>query len=176
MAIVAADIVIRLSQGNTNAQTTSTPNASLGGTMSTTAWAGGTLHDLFDQVSGTENGASESEYRCVYFLNNHGTLTAEAIKAYISAETAGGASLAIGLDPAGVGNGTSTGVATVVANEDTAPTGVTFSSPTTDAGGLAPANVAPAQAFAIWIRRTTANTSAVNNDGGTLAWSLDTAA
>ncbi len=176
MAIASTDIIIRLSQGNTAAQTTSTANASLGGTMSTTAWAGGTLHDLFDQISGTENAASESEYRCVYVLNNHGTLTWEVVKAYLSAETAGGASVAIGLDGAGVGNGTTTGVAQVVANEDTAPTSVTFSSPTTDGTGLSLGNIGAAQAYAIWIKRTTANTSALNNDGATLAWAGDTAA
>jgi hypothetical protein len=69
--------------------------------MSSTAWAGGTLHDLFDVISGDENAASDVEYRCIYIRNNHATLTWPSPVVWVSAETAGGANIAIGLDPAG---------------------------------------------------------------------------
>src|SRR5215207_649976 len=127
MPIADADIQVRLTGGSGN----SNKDLSLGGVMSSTAWAGGTLHDLFDVVSGDENAASENEYRCVFVRNNNGSLTwGPNIKAWLSAVTAAGADIAIGLDPAGVGNGATTGVPTTVANEDTAPAGVTFTSPT----------------------------------------------
>lgn len=173
MAITGTDIVWRLSGGAGNAD----PNASLGGVISSTAWAGGTLHDLFDIVTGDENAASDVEYRCVYIRNSHATLTwGPNIKVWLASQTAGGATIDIGLDPAGVGNGSTTGVATTVANENTAPAGVTFSNPTTKAGGLSPANVPNGSAFALWIRRTAANSAAAANDGATLQNEGDTPA
>ena len=51
MAIAAGDINTYLSGGASN----SDPDASLGGAKSSTEWTGGTLHDLFDAVSGDEN-------------------------------------------------------------------------------------------------------------------------
>ncbi len=172
MAIVAGDIKTYLSGGSGNTN----PNLSLGGVRSATLWAGGTLHDLFDQISGTENAAAESEYRCIYVRNEHGSLTWEAVRSYIQSQVVGGASVSIGLDPAGVGDGSATGVATTVANEDTAPAGVAFSAPTTDTAGLASGNVGVGQCFAVWIKRAAANTGAVNADCATLAFAGDTAA
>lgn len=172
MAILDSEIQYRLSGGAGNTD----PNASLGGVMSSTAWAGGTLHDLFDVVTGDENAASDVEYRCVYIRNANATLTWSLIKVWFTAVTAGGADLAIGLDPAGVGNGSSTGVATTVANENTAPAGVTFSAPTTKATGLAPASVPAGSGFALWVRRSATNSAAANNDGGTLQAQGDTPA
>lgn len=173
MAIADSDIVYRLSGGASN----SNVNNSIGGVMSSTAWAGGTLHDLFDVISGDENAASTVDYRCVYVRNSHATLTwGPNIKVWITAQTAGGATLDIGLDPAGVGNGTTTGVAATPANETTAPAGVTFSGPTTKGTGLAPANVPAGSAFALWIRRTAANSAAAANDGATVRAEGDTPA
>ena len=167
MAITSADIDWFLSGGAAN----SDPDASLGGAQSSTAWAGGVANDLFDDISGNENADSDVEYRCVYVENGHATLTAQSSVLYISAETAGGADIAIGLDPAGVD-----GTATTIADEDTAPVGVTFTAPTTEGTGLSIGDLTPGQSQAIWIRRTAANTSAVASDGATLTFKCDTAA
>ena len=172
MPIVAGDIQTRLSGGSGN----SNANASLGGVMSSTAWTGGTLHDLFDVITGDENAASDVEYRCIYVRNNHGSLTWLSPVVWISAQTAGGAALAIGLDPAGVGNGSTTGVATTVANENTAPAGVTFTTPTTKGAGLAITDLDAGEAAAVWLRRTAANTAALDDDGATLSFEGDTPA
>ncbi len=172
MAIADADIQYRLSGGAGN----SNVNNSIGGVMSSTAWAGGSLHDLFDVISGDENAASTVDYRCVYVRNNHGSLTWGPIKVWLTAQTAGGATIDVGLDPAGVGNGTTTGVAATPANETTAPAGVTFSNPTTKSGGLAPANLIAGNAFALWFRRTAANSAAAANDGATVRAEGDTPA
>lgn len=170
MPIASTDIKTYLSGGAANTN----PNASLGGVISSTEWTGGTLHDLFDAVTGDENAAQESEYRCIYVKNTHASLTWLGVKVWISAETSGGANAAIGLDPAGVGNGSTTGVATTIANEDTAPSGVTFSTPTTKAAGLTIGDIGPGQAQAIWIRRTTTNSAALDNDSVTLTFEGDT--
>jgi len=174
MAILDSDIQFRLSGGAGNTD----PNASIGGVMSSEPWTGGTLHDLFDAISGDENAASDVEYRCIYVRNGHATLTwGPNIKAWFSAVTAGGADLAMGLDLAGVGNGSTTGVADTIADENTAPSpAVTFSAPTSKATGLAPANVPAGNAFALWIRRTATNSAAQSNDGATIQVQGDTPA
>lgn len=167
MAIVAADIKTYLSGGAANTD----PNLSLGGIISTTEWTGGTLHDLFDKITGDENAASEAEYRGIYLKNNHGTLTWEAVKLWISAETAGGANIAIALAGEGVNATMET-----VANENTGPVGEAFTAPTTKATGLTMGDIAAGQRYGVWIRRTAANTAAINNDGATLSFEGDTAA
>lgn len=165
MPIVASNIVFYLSGGAGNTD----PNAALGGSRSTTEWPNGGA--LFDTISGAENAASDVEYRCVYVRNEHATLTLQAAKVYVSAETAGGASVAIALAGEGVG-----GTAETVANEGTAPAGETFSTPTTTGAALTIGDLGPNAFQAIWVRRTAANTGAVNNDGFTLTVFGDTAA
>jgi hypothetical protein len=179
VAITAADILFKLSiktgaAGNQSAQ--ADPNASLGGFISTTQITDATLNNLFDNVSGDENAASTVDYRCFFVHNAHASLTWQTVKVWISAEVAGGASAAIGLDPAGVTNLGAAGQATSIANETTAPAGVTFSAPTTKTAGLTIGNIGPGQVAAIWVRRTAANTAAVDNDGVTIRCEGDTAA
>ncbi len=65
MAITATDVLFKLSiktgtAGNQNAQ--SDVNASLGKYISTTQITDATLNNLFDDVSGDENAASDVEY------------------------------------------------------------------------------------------------------------------
>ena len=179
MAITATDILFKLSKntgpGNSSAQ--ADPNDSIGGFMSSTQITDATLHNLFDVVTGDENAASDVEYRCFFIHNNHGTLTWEAVKVWLFSETAGGASAAIAIDGTGVVSATSASAqAERVANESTAPSGETFSSPTTKATGLSVGNIGAGQAVAIWVRRTAANTAAVDTDGVIIRAEGDTAA
>ncbi len=58
------------------------------------------------------------------------------------------------MDPAGVGDGVNSGVATTIADEGEAPAGVTFSHPTDYESGLVIGDLGPGQCQAIWIRRT----------------------
>jgi hypothetical protein len=168
MAITSSDIHWYLSGGSGNTD----PNASLGGARSTTAWAGGVIRDLFDDVSGDENAASDVEYRCVFVRNEHATLTATAGKTWILSEVSGGTTLSIALTT----SAKNTAAEGPVANENTAPTGPTFSAPTTKSAGITIPDLAPNDYIAVWIRRTAANTVAVNADGGTLRYEFDTTA
>ncbi|CAA9322687.1 MAG: hypothetical protein AVDCRST_MAG68-2060 [uncultured Gemmatimonadetes bacterium] len=172
MPIVAADVAFRLSGGAAN----TSPAASLGGAMST---AGGgiipdaTLNAIWDNVSGSEHSAGDVEYRCIYVQNNHATLTAEAVAFFFDAE-GGSADTAVdgGADAAAAGT-----AAQVVANEQTAPTSVTFSRPTTRAAGISLGNIGPASYKAVWLRRTVlAGTTAFNGDSVGFRVALDTAA
>ena len=161
--------------GNQNAQ--ADPNASLGKYISTTAWAGGVLHDLFDVVTGDENAESDVEYRCVFIHNSNASLAYQNAKVWIASEVANGASISIGVDPAAASAiGSASAQAAEVTTEDDAPAGVTFSAPTTKATGIDVGTINAGECRAIWIRRTAANTAALNNDGATLEVSGDSAA
>jgi hypothetical protein len=179
MAITASDLVLRYSvkTGSAGDTVSGTAAGSLGKYVSTTAMATG-AGGLFDDVSGAENAASESEYRCVFLLNNHATLTAYSAVVYLSAEVSGGASCAVAVDNiAASAKGASSAQAAEIANEDAAPSGVgSFSSPTTAATGLSLGDLTPGQVCAFWVRRTTANTAAVDADGVTIGVSVDSAA
>lgn len=179
MAVASADLKMKLSVvaggGNTTAQ--ANPNASLGDQVSTTELADNTLHNLYDVITGQENTLADVEYRCVFFDNTSTTNALIGTRIFISGETAGGASIAIGLDPAGItARGATVAQAATVADEQTAPTGVTFSAPTTAAAGLAPGDIPAGSVVPVWIRRTAGNNAAIDNDSATLQIAGDTAA
>lgn len=171
MTISSSDILLKLSTtaGAAGNSTGGTPAGSLGKYISTTQITDNSLHNLFDVISGDENAANESEYRCFFIHNNHATLTYSNIRIYLFSEVTGGASVAIGADPtAASAIGAASAQAVQVANEDTAPAGVTFSAPVTLGTAINIGDLAPGQCRALWVRRTTANTVAVANDGVTL--------
>lgn len=180
MPIVSGDIVLRYSvvTGAAGDSTAGTAGGSLGKYASTTAVATG-ANGLFDDITGAENAASEAEYRGVAVLNNHATLSLLNPVAYIASEVAGGASVALATDNiAASAKGSASAQMAQIANEDTAPTGVSaFSSPTTVGTGLSlGASLAAGNVKGLWVRRTAANTAAVDNDGVTLGIGGDTAA
>lgn len=181
MAIVAGDLLFKLSlktgtAGNQSAQPD--PNASLGKYISTTQLSGTALNNLFDDISGAENAASTVDYRCVFVHNNHATLSLTGAVVYVSSEVAGGASVAIAVDNvAASAIGSASAQADQIATETTAPSAVgAFSTPTTIGAGLSLGTIPAGQTRAFWVRRTAANTSAVNADGATWAVTGDTAA
>ncbi len=170
MAITASDLHLRFSGGSSN----SDPNASIGGAKSSVQVTDNSDNNLFDDVSGTESNAGDTEYRCLYVHNAHGSLTAQNTHIYISQDPAGsGDTWAIALDGAGL-NATAEGPVT---NENTAPSGESFTSPTDYAGGLDMGNIPAGQHYAFWIRRTiTAGTGAANAQDARIKVDCDTAA
>lgn len=179
MAITATDIHFRGSvaaaAGNTTAPGAAGTN--LGDQIPNADMTDATLNNLFPDVTGDENAASNVDYQCMFVYNGHATLTWQSVVAWLSAEVGGGTSIAIGLDPAGVvAVGLASAQAATIANKNTAPAGVTFSAPTTKGTGIAIGNMAPGTVQAIWVRRTAANTVAVNSDGATIRCEGDTAA
>ena len=161
MAIVSTDIQYRLSGGSSN----SDPAASLGGAKSSVA-----ASNYFDDVSSAEASAGDTEYRCVYVHNNHGTLSLIGAKVFIQTNTpSSDTDVAIGLGSSAI-NGTEQ----TVADESTAPTGVSFSAPTTFAGGLAIGDLAAGAHKAVWVRRTVNAGAAAYADSFTLRVQGDT--
>lgn len=177
MPITATDIQFRLTtkSGSAGDTTAGTPAGSLGGFTSTTVMSTG-ANGLFDDITGDENAASESEYRAIDVLNNHASLTLQNAVIYLSGQVAGGADASIGVDPTGPVAKGSSSQGLSIANEDTAPAGVSFSAPTTKAAGLALGNIGPGQVRRVWVRRTATNSAAINNDGVTFNVAGDTAA
>lgn len=180
MAITASDILFRLSTqtGSAGNSQASTPNASIGGYVSTTALTDATLNNLFDDVSGTENTALDVEYRCLFVYNSHATLAFQNVVVWIDSQVAGGADVAIGVDTTAA-SAVNAGApqALMPADENTAPSGVTFSTLAVNKGtGLSLGNIPATNVKAIWIRRTATNSAPLSNDGTVIAVSGDTAA
>lgn len=162
MPIVSTDIKFRLSGGASNTD----PAAALGGDKSSTDAAS----TIFDDVSSAEATAGDIEYRCVYVHNNHGSLTLQGAKVWIQTQTpSADTDVAIGLGSSAV-NGTEQ----TVANEGTAPTSVTFSAPSSFAGGLTIGDIPAGQHKAVWVRRTVNAGAAAASDSFALRVQGDT--
>lgn len=162
MPVAASDMIMRLSGGASNADV----NASLGGVQSSVPVSFvSTLNNLFDNVSTAEASAGDTEYRCIYLRNTHATDTINSVAIYITSNTPSATTkVQIGLDPAGIG-----GTAATIANENTAPAGVTFSDAATVGAALAIGTLDAGEAQAIWIKReVTAGTTSAPSDPFTL--------
>ncbi len=164
MPIISTDIQLRLSGGAANAD----PNASLGGAKSSTQWSSA----IFDNVGSAEAAAGDTEYRCTYVHNNHGSLTMLSPKVWIQSNTpSADTTVAIGAGTAAVNATEQT-----VADEQTAPSGVSFSEPANEGAAITLADIPPGQHKAVWIRRTVTAGAAAANDGFTLRVKCDTLA
>lgn len=173
MAVTDSDIEIRLSKPDASKGDTegSTPEASLGGYMSTTTVSDGVLNNLFPSVTRQQAETGGDFYRCVFVVNTHATDTWLDVVTWIQSQVPGGTDITIGLDPTGVVPADDTDPqALTIADETTAPAGVEFSNPTSIENGLPVDELGPGECFALWVRnRVPENTTAMENDGGTLA-------
>lgn len=163
MPIVSTDIKFRLSGGASNA----VQIASLGGAKSSTDAAAG----IFDDVSSAESAAGDIEYRCVYVHNNHGSLTLTGAVAWTPTNTPS-ASTTVDI---GVGTSAVNGTEQTVANESTAPSGITFVAAATQGAGVALGDIPFGQHRAVWLRRTVTAGAAAAADSFTLRATGDTA-
>ena len=162
MPIVSSDIKYKLSGGAANAD----PLLSIGGAISSVD-AGSSI---FDDVASAEAAAGDTEYRCIYVKNTHATLTYLSAKIWIQTQTpSADTDVAIALGGEGL-NGT----AETVANENTAPVGESFTSPSSFAGGLTIGDLAPGAYYPVWVRRTVNAGAAVYADSFTLRVQCDT--
>jgi len=154
MPIVSADIDFFLSGGAGN----TVPDNSLGGVISTTQIIDNTLHNLFDLVTGDESLAGDTNYRGMYIVNSHVSLTLESAIVWIDLNTTN-TEIAIAL----AGEGLDATMETI-ADEDTAPVGEVFTQPATKGAGLSLGNIPFGQKFGLWERRVIgAATSAEDN-------------
>ena len=116
------------------------------------------LNNLWDDVSSGDASAGDTEYRCTYVKNTHGSLSVANVRVKVATDPAE-SDWEIGLGAAGK-NGTET----EVANEDTAPGGVSFGLWSISLGTLAAGDFYP-----IWVKRiVSAGAGAATPDSGVL--------
>lgn len=160
---MAADPRWRLSGGAGNAN----PALSLGGVMSATE-AGASL---FDDVTGDETAAGDTEYRGVYVYNN-GDVDLQNAVVWIVDESNASADIELAVADEAVGATMET-----VANENTAPAGPVFQEAPNKAGGVAIGTIPAASRRGVWVRRIVAAATPADNAAGfTLRVEGDTAA
>lgn len=178
MSIAASDIHTRFATTAGAAGNSTAPGAagtSLGKYITNADLTDNSLNNLFPDVTGAENAASNVDYQCVFIYNAHGSLTWQGVVVWISAETASGSAYGIGVDTtAASAVANASAQALTIANKNTAPAGVTFTAPTTQATGISVGDIPAGQVRAIWVRRTSANTAAVAPDSGSLSFAGDT--
>lgn len=168
MPIVSGDIQVRYSGGAGN----SNPAASLGGAISSTAIADATVGNLFPEINEDQTASGITIYRCFYFRNAHGTLEWKNVKQWIHANTPSpDTTIAIAFGSSGI-NGTEQ----TIADQVTAPTGVTFGSPSDKATGQTVGNVPAGHHFAVWVRLTVDPGASAYDDSATIRAGGGTAA
>jgi hypothetical protein len=119
-------------------------------------------------VSGAESAAGDINYRCIYVVNAHGTLTLNNAKVWITSNTT---SADTTIDIALGGEGLN-GTAETVANEATAPAGETFSAAASEGAALSLGNIPAGQQYPIWIRRTVNAGAAASLDAAAPAFTI----
>ena len=139
--------------------------SNLGGAITANIIPDATLHNLFDVVgsAGSENG--ETNYRCIYLKNNHGSITLQDAAAYLSVNTPSVTTeMEIGFGTATIG-----GVEQSIPDETTAPIGVVFTALIGDANSVALGSIPPGSHKAIWLKRVIdAGTVATPSEGATI--------
>lgn len=146
----------------------------LGNKVTSNNWAGGGTNDLFADLTGAQNAASQVDYAGIALHNSNTANAAQNSVVYLASEVAGGASAAVGVDTtAASAVGSASAQLVTIASPTTAPAGVTFSSPTTAATGVALGSVPVGNVRGVWVRRTAANTAPLSADGVTLGFSVD---
>jgi hypothetical protein len=163
MAIVAGDLKMYLTGGVANAD----PLLSLGGVTSSVQFTDNTLDKLFASVGPADALAGAIHYRALTFKNTSAQ-TAYGAVAHISQETSSAdTTVAIAYD--------ATGTQSIV-NEDTAPTGLTFTTPLSLATGIALGDILTNGVARIWFKRTvTAAAAAAAADTGKITFTVGSA-
>lgn len=187
-AIVASDILFKLSApGATAGNTvTGTSGDSWGKYISTTQLSNTPLDNLFPDITGAQNAASQVDYACVFIHNN--TASGNSMLNTVawlptSLFVTGGALIALAADTFGASAiGAAGQQAVLIAASTTAPAGVTgWVSPAASApvapsytNGIQLGTIAPGNCIAVWIRRSATNSAPVNNDGFGIQVNFDT--
>lgn len=140
-----------LSGGTTGAGNTD-PNGSLGGVITTSEIADNLLHNLFDLVSGDDRTSGDTEYRCVFVESSYVDFLLSNIEIWVeSLVSALEDDFSIGFVPSGVNSS-----AEIVADEDTAPTGVVWSTGYGVVNSISfGAGLLPNEYLGLWFRRNT---------------------
>ena len=145
MAITTAQLQKLLTGGASN----SDPNASIGGAPSSTQLTNSSKNNLFNKVTAQQAEDGVTDYRCEALRNTHATLVYKGSKVWIRQNTSSGdTAVEIGLSAQAVNANP-----TAISNDETAPSGVTFSTPATEGAALSVGDLAAGRFFAYWTKR-----------------------
>lgn len=92
-----------------------------------------------------------THYFC-YYIKNADTVSHD-VTLFVGSQPTGNSDIAIGVDLAGIGNGSTTGVANTTASITDPPVGVTFSAPSTEETGVDLGTLGAGECIAVWQRR-----------------------
>lgn len=159
MPIESKDIEYRLSGGASNTSAA----AALGGAMSTVE--GGKItsaaaNNIFDDVTGDESKAGDTEYRAIFVKNAHATLTLKGAKVWIKQD----ADSEDDKTEIALADESHSESIETIANESTAPSGPTFSAPASKEAGLELGDLEPGEYVGIWIKRTISAEASAQNE------------
>jgi hypothetical protein len=155
MTLAASDVLLMLTTtagaaGSSAAQPT--PTASLGKYASTTQVVSGSVGVVFDTVTAAQATAGYTDYRAVAIRNASATEAATSALLWITDQVGGGV-YTIGLDPVGiVAYNSAAAQGTSIATKTTAPTGVTFTAPSS-VSPLTVGTMAANTVQLVWIKR-----------------------
>jgi hypothetical protein len=145
------------------------------GNQSDTITVAAISNALFDDISKSESYDGAVDYRCMYAYNAHDTDPFIGAKIYILSDASGADSMQMGLDLAGTGDGSSTGVADTIADDNTAPDpAVSFSAPTGIGSALSLGRLEAGEARAIWQKRTVPAQTLVSTPNDTFVINVNT--
>lgn len=122
--------------------------STVGGGVITT----GTQNNVWDDVTGGQSAAGVTEHRAIYVKNTNGSLTWQSVMYWIDAQVATDVAHDQ-IDVAKASEGVNVPIAETLGAETSIPTGVTFTTPTTKAGGVSLGNIPNGQYQGLWIRR-----------------------
>jgi hypothetical protein len=187
-AIVSSDILYYLAApgASTGFSSSGASGNSWGNYISTTQLSSTPLDNLFPDITGAQNAASQVDYACLFILNNTASgnsMLNTVAWLPLSLDVSGGATVQLAGDPtAASAKATSSQQAVRITAATNAPAGVSgWVSPTNTAptspsytNGIQLGTIAPGYCRAVWFKRSAANTAPVNNDGFTIEVDFDT--
>lgn len=187
-AISPSDVLLLLSAPGASSGYSSagTPGNSWGYFVSTTVLSSTPLDNLFTDIAGAQNAASQVDYACLFVLNNTASgnsMINTVMWLPLSEFVNGGANIAIAVDPtAASSKGSSSPQAVGISTATTSPPGVSgWVSPTNATpappsytGGVQLGTIPPNYVKAVWFKRSATNSPPVNNDGFGYSLSFDT--
>lgn len=143
---MAASFQGRLTGGSSN----TLPSLCLGGLTSSVTISLTALHNLYDKVEISERVAGSTEYRAFDIVNVGDAATTSQILYILSNTSSTDTNVEIGYDSTAGSHALNAALQTI-ANETTAPTGISFSQPTLEAPITLPP-IAAGQAIRVWIK------------------------
>lgn len=123
---------------------------------------------IWPDVTAAQAANGYTSYRCVYLTNTHGSQSITKLSMYVLNDFPSQATIYCAFDTdAGVGNGSTTGVAVAINTEtdiDNDLGGLTFGNPTTEATALTftTTTIGPGQSIPIWLKRVVPSGSTVD--------------